>query len=171
MTKRKMPNTGWVDYAKHPRGPNGRGLCRMCGEEVPKGRRTFCGKDCVHQYKLRNSPHYASVQLRKKHKEVCAICQLDTTAEKRKFYDEWYKAKTREEKQKIEDKWEKAGWAPVHGKWYQVDHIISVAEGGGPQDYPLGADYMMNLRILCSPCHKKETRELHKRLKGARKIK
>jgi len=41
---------GWVNERTHPRGPNGRGLCRWCGTEVPKGRRTFCGQECVDQH-------------------------------------------------------------------------------------------------------------------------
>lgn len=178
MSKRKMKGTGWVDYKKHPRGPNGRGLCRMCGEEVPKGRRTFCGEDCVHQYKLRNNPHYASIQLRKKHKEVCALCGLDITKEKQKFRNELKECPSgtkrddyqvyMECRKGVEDKWKEAGWAPVYGKWYRVDHVIPVAEGGGPQDWPIDKPYEDNLRILCLRCHKKETKELRLRLKTKR---
>jgi 5-methylcytosine-specific restriction enzyme A len=178
MTKRKMKGTGWVDYKKHPRGPNGRGLCRMCGEEVPKGRRTFCGEDCVHQYRLRNDARYASNQLRGKYKTVCALCGVDTKKEKQKFEKELkqcpdglsYKERI-EFRRGIEEKWAKAGWSPVYGKWYHVDHIIPVAEGGGPQDYPRSKDYLTNLRILCLPCHKAETRELRKRLRKKKNAK
>ena len=47
---------------------------------------------------------------------------------------------------------------PKEGNFWQVDHIRTVAEGGG------GCG-MENLRTLCVPCHAKETEKLHGRLK------
>jgi 5-methylcytosine-specific restriction enzyme A len=169
MSKRKMSNTGWVDYSKHPRGPNGRGLCRMCGEEVPKGRFTFCGDVCVHQWKLRNQPRYASGQLYKRDRGKCAICGVDTYKKRREFLKEIDICKQcgvdgcREE---VEKRYTEEGWAPLYNrKWYQVDHIIPVAEGGGPREWPLTDDYLNNFRTLCVPCHKKETQKLRRRLR------
>jgi 5-methylcytosine-specific restriction enzyme A len=173
MSKRKMKGTGWVDYQKHPRGPNGRGLCRMCGEEVPKGRRTFCDDICVHQYKLRNQPRYASGQLYKRDRGKCAICGIDTYKVRREFLKERNecKKKTLKETQgcikQVEQKYKDAGWSPLYNsRWYDTHHLLSVVEGGGPQDYPLDMDYLSNLQTMCKVCHKKETKKLRGRLKN-----
>ena len=45
---------------------------------------------------------------------------------------------------------------------WQSDHIIPVVEGGGECG-------LENLRTLCTNCHRKETKELHARLKKSRK--
>ena len=53
-TLRAMPG-GWASYRTLPRGAAGRCLCRWCAIEVPKGRRTFCSDDCVHEWRLRSN--------------------------------------------------------------------------------------------------------------------
>lgn len=47
---------------------------------------------------------------------------------------------------------------PKEGDFWQADHIIPVAEGGGS----CGLD---NLRTLCTPCHQNETEKLRFRLR------
>ena len=169
MSKRKMDNTGRVDYSKHPRGPNGRGLCRMCGTEVPRGRFTFCGSSCIHQYRLRNQPRYASGQLYKRDRGKCAICGVDTYKKRREFLKEIDVCKHTGKigcRKEIEERYIGEGWAPLYNRrWFDAHHILSVAEGGGPRDYPLDMDYLGNLQTMCKCCHKKETKELQKRLK------
>ena len=187
MTKRKMKNTGWVNYKKHPRGPHGRGLCRMCGKEVPKGRRTFCGEICVHQYRLRNSNNYQAKHLRDRDAGVCDICGINADIVLAKYREEISKAykdssetywhieekeqwlKEVKEKRKIitkiKNNYKEQGW-PMNrtNRWWDVDHIVPVVEGGGPQDWPKDKDYGENLRTLCVPCHKAETKKLKERL-------
>ncbi len=51
-----------------------------------------------------------------------------------------------------------AGNLDQSGQYWQADHIVPVAEGGGE----CGLD---NMRTLCTPCHKAATRALRKRLK------
>ena len=48
------------------------------------------------------------------------------------------------------------------GHW-QADHIIPVAEGGGECG-------LENYRTLCTPCHKRETRALARRLAEQRRL-
>jgi 5-methylcytosine-specific restriction enzyme A len=172
MPKRKMPNTGWVDHNKLPKGPNGKALCRMCGKEVQGKRRTFCSELCVHQYKLRNQPGYVRGQLYKRDRGKCCICGVDTYKVRREFIrerDECKKGTLKETQEcikQVEQKYREAGWAPLHNrKWFNADHILPVAEGGGPNDWSKDQDYLCNFRTLCVPCHKKETNELRKRLK------
>jgi 5-methylcytosine-specific restriction endonuclease McrA len=69
----------------------------------------------------------------------------------------------------LKKEYKERGW-PVNDavhcyRWWDVDHILPVSEGGGPDDYPRDKDYLENLRTLCVPCHKKETRALRARLK------
>lgn len=47
---------------------------------------------------------------------------------------------------------------PKESDFWQADHILAVAEGGGDA----GLD---NLRTLCTPCHQLETEKLRGRLK------
>ena len=47
---------------------------------------------------------------------------------------------------------------PREDDFWQADHTIAVAEGGG-------ACGLENLRTLCTPCHRKETAALRGRLK------
>jgi 5-methylcytosine-specific restriction enzyme A len=161
-----MKNSGWVNYKKHPRGPNGRGLCRMCGIEVPLGRRTFCGEDCVHQYRLRNDARYASNHFKTKDKGICAICGIDTLKVRREFLKELKEAGGHwsEEGKAVLQKYKEAGWVTNRVRFFDIDHIIPVIEGGGPQDWDKEKDYTENLRLLCHVCHKEETRKLRKRL-------
>lgn len=69
---------GWVNPRTLPRGPSGRALCRQCGEEVGKGRRSFCSVACVHNHLLRSSPQYLREQVFKRDKGVCAACGVNT---------------------------------------------------------------------------------------------
>ena len=66
---------GWA--GRQAKGPNGRGLCRQCGVEVPKGRFTFCSDTCVHEWKCRSDPGYQAEQLFKRERGVCQQCGLD----------------------------------------------------------------------------------------------
>ena len=47
---------------------------------------------------------------------------------------------------------------PREGDFWQADHIVAVAEGGG------GCG-LENLRTLCTPCHQNETEKLKYRLR------
>ncbi len=50
----------------------------------------------------------------------------------------------------------------LYGEWWDMDHIVPIVEGGGRG---LG-----NLRTLCIPCHKTETRALAARRAEARRV-
>lgn len=76
---------GWVDRKSVQRGPNGRGLCRWCSLEVPRGRYTFCSEYCVHEWKLRSQPGYLRDQVLLRDRGICAFCGIDTIAAARKL--------------------------------------------------------------------------------------
>lgn len=50
---------------------------------MPKGRFTFCGAECVHQWKLRTDPGYLREQVFARDRGVCALCGTDTEALRR----------------------------------------------------------------------------------------
>ena len=53
---------------------------------------------------------------------------------------------------------------PTVGMFWQADHVVPVAEGGGQCD-------LTNLRTLCTQCHARETKELAARLVHQRRAK
>jgi 5-methylcytosine-specific restriction protein A len=125
------------------------GVCRWCGATVPKGRFTFCGPNCVHNWKLRTDPGYLRNQVFVRDRGICAQCGLDTEAlrkDKRKLD---YKTRRQFEKD----------WGFRRHLW-DADHILPVAEGGGECD-------LSNMRTLCLQCHRAATAALRQRLKGA----
>lgn len=80
---RVSPQAGYIKNPKsdrHPRGPNGRLLCRWCQVEVPKGRRTFCSDSCVHEWSLRSNPAYLREMVFRRDRGVCAECSRDCEA-------------------------------------------------------------------------------------------
>jgi hypothetical protein len=146
-TNRTKPG-GWI-LKTVERGPNGRGICRWCGLEVPKGRRTFCEDACVHEWRLRTDPGYLREQVYARDRGVCGRCNLDTV----RIYER-YRAlppviRGRLRKQLDLDRRRRSFW--------DADHILPVVEGGGECD-------LDNLRTLCLWCHREVTARLRARL-------
>lgn len=67
-------------------GPNGRGLCRWCGTEVPAGRATWCSDRCVQEYRIRSSASAMRYAIWKRDQGKCALCKTDTEAIKRTLF-------------------------------------------------------------------------------------
>lgn len=171
-------------------GPNGRRLCRYihCHNEVPRGRRTWCSDGCVHEYRLRSHWRYARDHLRRREKGICQLCGTDTRKLKSTLLGLWkkaallcrdrgllqnlhadsqYRALNAEYAQAAQELSQRGfhgfalelprAWRP-RKLWrepadlWEADHILPVSEGGDhdPQ----------NLRTLCQPCHKQQTRRL-----------
>lgn len=151
-----MPG-GWVDRKSIPRGANGRGLCRWCSLEVPRGRFTFCSEFCVHEWKLRSQPAYLREQVFRRDCGICAACNTDTIAAARRLRFS-----------------RGAGRQALLAHWglkrrtrkslWDADHIVPVAEGGGECD-------LDNLRTLCLRCHRVATLALRARRLAANRAK
>ena len=73
---RTSPERGFRSASTLPKGPSGRALCRFCAKEVPKGRQTFCGAGCVHEWKIRTQPAYARKEVFKRDAGRCAVCDV-----------------------------------------------------------------------------------------------
>lgn len=134
------------------RAPSGRPLCRWCGTEAPKGRRTFCSDVCVHEWKLRTDPGYLREKVFDRDKGVCAQCGVDTLTVRRDMRKLDFAARKRLLKH----------WGLKEGSrksLWDADHVVPVAEGGGQCD-------LSNMRTLCLRCHREATAALRIRLKA-----
>lgn len=150
-THRIRPDAGWILTTKE-KGPNGRGLCRLCKTEVPKGCRTFCSEKCIHEWKIQTQPGYVRSLVARRDKGICAGCGLDTEKIERiagsiRKHDgcchtDWF--------------WEAIGvkdrrWTGA--SLWQADRILEVVRGGGG----LGLD---NYQTLCTACHNRKSKRL-----------
>jgi len=139
-----------VNTRSLPKGANGRALCRWCAIEVPRGRRTFCSPDCVHEWKLRTDPGYLREQVFARDRGVCAVCRRDTEALRKDFRKLDYRSRRQFLKEwGVKETTRRSLW--------DADHVVPVAEGGGECD-------LANMRTLCLKCHRAVTAELRKRL-------
>lgn len=144
---------GWVDRKSVPRGPNGRGLCRWCSLEVPRGRYTFCSAFCVHEWKLRTQPAYLREKVLERDRGICASCSIDTIAAANKLrFSRGANRTSLLAHWGLRSRSRKSLW--------DADHIVPVIEGGGECD--LG-----NIRTLCLRCHRTATIQLRKRIRDA----
>jgi 5-methylcytosine-specific restriction protein A len=154
-TNRISAKTGWVEAKALPRGPNGRALCRTCGIEVPKGRRTFCGEACVDDWATRYSPTLMRQRVFRRDLGVCALCGIDTRLLGRVLNAEWQRIKRVRTAQGRRDRAEfrqRYRWFFRRRTYWDADHIVPVAEGGGECT-------IANIRTLCIPCHQRVTTE------------
>jgi 5-methylcytosine-specific restriction protein A len=176
---RISPKAGWCNPDKLDKGPNGRNLCRQCGEEVPSARRTFCSQACVDEWTVRTNPGHARRLVFKRDRGVCAVCGLDTEALKQELWrlrgfaralDRWERkinnvsARTMtfelQRETPLTQRLRRLGlprhlWCLSKSFW-EMDHTVPVVEGGGE----CGLD---NLRTLCWSCHARATRQLRGR--------
>ena len=144
---------GWVDRKSIPRGPNGRGLCRWCSLEVPRGRYTFCSDFCVHEWKLRTQPAYLREQVLERDRGICACCAVDTLREARRL--RYARGASRIA---LLEHWglRQSSRRPSRKSLWDADHIIPVIEGGGECD-------LENIRTLCLRCHRLATLQMRSR--------
>ena len=166
------------------RDEHGRPVCRGCAAPVPKGRRTFCSDGCVDEWKIRTSGAAAAAATFKRDHGVCAACGTDTL-----WLSEAIRHLARvdrplafgivramgyvprstirflaEQRRRQEREGRNIGvqWEPLPTSWWEADHIVPVVEGGGQ----CGLD---NLRTLCVPCHRAETKALATRRAAERR--
>lgn len=129
---------------RRARGPDGRPLCRWCGVQVPKGRQTFCGQDCVDAFLVARAGGEARRRVEKRDRGLCQRCGLKTAR------IEQLLRKSDPGRRRI--MWQhlvRRGFKRLQSLW-EMDHIVPVVDGGGSCG-------LENLRTLCVPCHKNET--------------
>jgi 5-methylcytosine-specific restriction protein A len=181
-TARTLRDERGRDLWKTEKGPNGRCLCRWCRTEVPKGRYTYCSDDCVHEWRVRNDSRYMRAQVFKRDKGVCAECGRETfklAAELAMERTATWLGRFSSSVKSVEaykawrariDKLVAEGFSEHRllqaseggGSLWDADHVNPVIEGGGTCG-------LENIRTLCIPCHKAETKKLAKRRAEARR--
>jgi 5-methylcytosine-specific restriction endonuclease McrA len=157
MSKQRIDKrAGFVNPSQLPKGPSGRALCRYCNQEVPKGRRSFCSDECIHQHKILTNPGYVRDLIYERDKGICSDCGLDTDKAKKRIYDA-LKSETIHFSV-MKDSWYFHKWLGIPANRtsiWDADHIKPVAQGGGG----CGLD---NYQTLCIWCHKKKTKQQRK---------
>lgn len=144
--------------------PRVKGRCAWCGGPGRRGLK-YCSEACVDEANIRASGTVVQSMVFRRDQGVCAACGIDchyikTTAARLCLYPFGGRAWG------VFNPWNNRGqwgsWATTSHQYWQADHIIPVAEGGGV----CGLD---NYRTLCLRCHKLDTAELAGRLADERK--
>lgn len=129
---------------------------------------TYCSHSCAEEGRVRRGGMYSSSKIREQlfamEHGKCTKCNIDAHALFCKIKAlqpaerlntllkaKWKLPKTRQGTDRLL-------MSPQEHDFWQADHIVAVAEGGGST----GLD---NIRTLCTPCHQAETEKLVARLK------
>jgi 5-methylcytosine-specific restriction endonuclease McrA len=150
--------------------PEKLGRCKWCGGEAKPPRKFWCSDQCVQEYLDQDPKELRSKVLERDH-GVCAGCGRDTEAIRKRVEERLapfreYGAAWPAQKRAL--RWDgllqrlklSAGTCYLRHLW-EADHIVPVVEGG--------PNTLANLRTLCLPCHKGETRALAARRAKARR--
>lgn len=143
-TKRRLSS---ADAPPSKRGAHGGRLCRWCACEVFSPQRTYCGPNCVHEWRLRSDTAYLRSQVFLRDKGFCASCQLDTLALRRRLFD-----LPLEERERVGEEMGFPAHQSRHLTLWEADHMVPVSQGGGVAvgASPGGLD---SFQTLCVPCH------------------
>ena len=131
--------------------------CTWCGDQVGKGRSTWCSDECVTEFRSRCDSQYQARAAASRDQWICQLCGRDVRQAKKD-----YEVELAELKKAAGSLYSPAGFmAPQyvtaienlqlkHGyarsSWYEIDHIVRVEHGGG-------LCTIENLRLLCGSCH------------------
>jgi 5-methylcytosine-specific restriction protein A len=141
--------------------------CTNCGAIVKPPKRSWCSDKCVSDWKLEHWPTAWTAAVLERDKGVCAQCGLDTellaawvwsyrsesSFQRDPARESLYRQTIRTLKKQGFYEWPRSLW--------EADHIVPRVEGGNNK--------LDNLRTLCVPCHKAETRLLRTRLADNRR--
>lgn len=137
------------------RGPEGRLLCRVCGQEVPRGRRTFCGDDCVDRYMSEISWPYVVAKVQKRDHGICAACGLDCAKLERIL----------RAVRRYPDVGPSAWRADAISTWHAAMRVLGLRTTGSIWEVHHrverkrgGTNDLDNLVTLCQQCHAAETK-------------
>jgi len=163
---------GWhPDWSAKSRGPEGRGLCKFCLTEVPKGRRTWCSDKCVEAWQIEHD--WAAIRLLvfERDRGVCHECGLDCKALKLAWWPgcwtqyqlvtypephhEWRTIRSRFNfarpgpGRELRAELTEQGFHNMNRDLWEAHHVVARADGG--------SNHPDNLVTLCLRCHKAHT--------------
>lgn len=160
---RGMDVSGFANFDASKQGSNGKSLCRVCGVEVTGRRQTFCSDECVDKFLTQTDTEYARRKVFERDRGVCQLCGLDTEAVvAEKTASHMTEGVTAGHAKKLAIQAVLIVWGYPNMKrrmLWDMDHTHPVVLGG--------TNDMANLRSLCIPCHKMQTKNLMKQLKGS----
>ncbi|GAC1311512.1 MAG: hypothetical protein NVSMB19_25970 [Vulcanimicrobiaceae bacterium] len=136
-------------------GPNGRKLCLGCEAEIGPRRRVWCADRCADAYWDAATWRGLRAHVAKRDRGICALCGTDCRALRRT-----YAALPRSKRAAFAEAWN----VPSRRRrktWWDADHTLALAEGG--------TNELGNLRTLCLPCHRLQTKALSARLANVRR--
>lgn len=135
-------------FPKKQRRADGTYGCRGCGSDIPKGRESWCSKQCYNTYE----PSRVIDAVKLRDKGICQACGFDLKAAL-STWDNRYWQMSRESRidHAVWSEWKAANPKPPKPNY---DHIIPFCEGG--------MTILENMRMLCESCHKQRTKEWHK---------
>lgn len=128
------------------------GRCRWCGVVAQPPRQLWCGELCRTRYLVAGYARERDEWTARHCKGRCSLCRfpvrlMELCLERRAGMPVW------------ESEWADSlvalGYNRGQRLW-QVDHIVPLVDGG--------LNELENLRLLCVPCHKAETRRLKQEL-------
>jgi 5-methylcytosine-specific restriction endonuclease McrA len=158
--------------AKRQRPFNGPGQCNWCGQSLEDARARWCSQACQDEFWCRASPNYARWMVSLRDHGVCSRCGADTARQRAAYIrlctwgerGRWFSPRHYPRISRLAHQKYGVPRSRLRGEWWDMDHVVPVIEGGG------GCS-LDNLRTLCIPCHKRETRALAARRAAARKAK
>lgn len=144
-------NSRAFKYPRDRRDANGNKICAVlnCDKPIPKGRRSWCSNEHMRLGYFKLSRFAGAIHWRDG--GICALCGMDCDA-----LLKWLGANGTGAHRAL-----KSLGFDIGGVLWHADHIIPVMEGGPTT--------LENGRILCHPCHKRITAEMHHRHKIARR--
>ena len=155
------------------------GVCRYCEAPTPKGRTRWCSDACNRAVRMLTHAATQRRAVEARDHGVCALCGLDTDALERAFREACYAAilpetswflmgRSNPKMRPVFERLDALGFDGERSLW-DADHVVPVVEGGGVRPGMTPDEVLANLRTLCVPCHKAETRALAARRAKARR--
>jgi 5-methylcytosine-specific restriction endonuclease McrA len=165
MTRKGMPTLA-RDY------PHIKGKCSGCKKPLPKYRQRWCSDECSHEAYIRTDPGMMRYAVEQRDKGICAQCGFDSMKflrVRQHFVDVLchgtdkmsYHCRRTAELAFRDLFHEASGWWWNQLHLWEGDHIVPLIEGGD--------NVLTNMRTLCIPDHKTETKALAARRAKARR--
>ena len=153
---------------------DGRAVCRWFATPLEGDQKSWCGRfSCVHRHLLTTQQAYVRACVVARDGGRCASCGVDAAAAYESAATVWLAAAARDRAAEdraaaaaravddgplrawLERRLEKRGdTLPPEGHWYQADHVLGVADGGGVGTH---SNVLSSFQTLCAPCHEDKT--------------